>query len=195
MTELEKIEYTKAFVDKLANGVNPMTGDTVPDYELINNVRVSRCLFYVSDLLRQLIENGGIQRQPKGKKLPFTITHEELTRYAFPVNPISVSEITKRINDLNQNENMMKLKYQSITTFLLQAGFLQETETTDGKTTKRPTPEGNALGITLDERFGQNGPYYVTVYNEQAQQFILDNIDAVIELNTVPKTKNTPATP
>ena len=195
MTELEKIEYTKAFVDKLANGVNPMTGDTVPDYELINNVRVSRCLFYVSDLLRQVIENGGIQRQPKGKKLPFTIAHEDLARFAISALPIPVSEITKRINDLNQNENMMKLKYQSITTFLLQAGFLQETETVDGKTTKRPTPEGNALGITLDERFGQNGPYYVTVYNEQAQQFILDNIDAVIELNAVPKTKNTPATP
>ena len=194
MTELEKIEYTKAFVDKLANGINPMTGETVPDYELINNVRVSRCLFYVSDLLRQMIENG-IQRQTKGKKLPFTIAHEELARYAISALPIPVSEITKRINDLNQNENMMKLKYQSITTFLLQAGFLQETVTADGKTTKRPTPEGNALGITLDERLGQNGPYYVTVYNEQAQQFILDNIDAVIELNAVPKTKNTPATP
>ena len=78
---------TKAFIDKLANGVNPMTGEMIPDYELINNVRVSRCLFYVSDLLRQVIENGGVQRQSKGKKLPFTITHEELTRYIFPGNP------------------------------------------------------------------------------------------------------------
>ena len=53
MTELEKIEYAKSFIDKLANGVNPLDNSVIPDGEIVNNVRLSRCFFYVSDILRQ----------------------------------------------------------------------------------------------------------------------------------------------
>ena len=73
MTELEKIEYTKSFIDKLAKGINPLDGTPVPDGELLNNVRISRCMFYVSDILRQVIENGGVKPQKKEKKAPFEI--------------------------------------------------------------------------------------------------------------------------
>ena len=40
-----------------------------PDNEddVINNVRISRCLFYVSDVLRQVIENGGVIGAPAKK--------------------------------------------------------------------------------------------------------------------------------
>ena len=46
-----------------------------------------------------------------------------------------------------------------------------------------PTEQGKSIGISTEERVGQNGTYRVTVYNTDAQQFILDNIDAVIEIN------------
>ena len=58
MTEVEKIAYTRMYIEKLANGINPLTDQAVPDTDLINNVRISRCLFYVSDLLRQLEDQG-----------------------------------------------------------------------------------------------------------------------------------------
>ena len=60
MTELEKIAYAKTYIEKLANGINPLTNQAVPDDDLINNVRISRCLFYVSDILRRIVENEGI---------------------------------------------------------------------------------------------------------------------------------------
>ena len=66
MTEVEKIEYAKLYIEKLANGINPLTGQAVPDTDLINNVRISRCLFYVSDILRQVVERGGVSKK-KGK--------------------------------------------------------------------------------------------------------------------------------
>ena len=52
MTELEKIEYTKGFVDKLAEGINPIDGTPIAEDDLLNNVRISRCMYYVSDILR-----------------------------------------------------------------------------------------------------------------------------------------------
>lgn len=45
MTELEKIAYAKTYIEKLANGINPLTNQAVPDDDIINNVRISRCLF------------------------------------------------------------------------------------------------------------------------------------------------------
>ena len=69
MTELEKIERARMYIDKLANGINPIDDTVVPDGDIINNVRLSRCLFFVSDVLRQVIENGGMRsaadRKPK----------------------------------------------------------------------------------------------------------------------------------
>ena len=66
MTELEKIEHAKGYIDQLANGINPITGEPVPESELINNVHISRCLFYVSEVLRCVIEGGGAQNKNKG---------------------------------------------------------------------------------------------------------------------------------
>ena len=80
MTELEKIEYAKSFIDKLANGINPIDGTQIPEGDIVNNVRLSRCFFYVSDILRQVIENGGVnapQYAKRIKKLPFALTEEQ----------------------------------------------------------------------------------------------------------------------
>ena len=65
----------------------------------------------------------------------------------------------------------------------MECGFLVQMETGDGKKIKIPTEQGNMIGISSEERFGQAGPYRVSVYNTDAQQFILDNIDAIIEIN------------
>lgn len=66
MTETELMQRAKTYIDKLANGINPLDDTVIDDSDVINNVRLSRCLFYVSDVLRQVIENG---RQRQGKNL------------------------------------------------------------------------------------------------------------------------------
>ena len=60
MTELEKTAYAKSFIDKLANGINPLDNQPIEETDIVNNVRISRCLFYVSDILRKVIEAGGV---------------------------------------------------------------------------------------------------------------------------------------
>ena len=63
MTEQEKILYAKSFIDKMANGVNPLDNTPIPEGELLNHVRISRCLFYVSELLEKMAENGGEKKK------------------------------------------------------------------------------------------------------------------------------------
>ena len=55
VTELEKIEYAKSFIDKLANGINPLDNTPIPEDDIANNVRISRCFFYVSGILEDVI--------------------------------------------------------------------------------------------------------------------------------------------
>ena len=182
MTELEKIEYAKSYIDKLANGINPLTGQPVADADIVNNVRISRCLFYVSDILRQTIESRGISSvKKKQKKLTFYIDHDQRAKFEYSDKPIPVSEITRRINALIDEDNMLKLKHTSITSWLMDIGLLIELVQTDERIFKQPTQQGNVLGITIEIRHGMTKDYSVTVYNRAAQQFVLDNLDAVIE--------------
>ena len=71
MTELEKIAYAKSFIDKLANGINPLDDTSIPEGDIANNVRLSHCFFYVSDILCQVYANGGIGKVEK--TLPFLL--------------------------------------------------------------------------------------------------------------------------
>ena len=189
MTDLEIMQRAKTYIEKMANGLNPITGQPIPDYETLNDVRISRCLFYVSDVLRQVIDNGGEVVKKTAKKQAFTISQEQLQRFELSNKPISVSEVARRINTLVDHENMVNLKYKSITEFLMNSGFLTMVEYNDGSQRKEPTEAGRRLGITVEERIGQQGLYRVVVYNEDAQHFILDNLDGVLEIDRKPTLK------
>lgn len=181
MTELEKIERAQIYITKLANGIDPLNDSPVPEGDIINQVQLSRCLFFVSDVLRQVIENGGISGK-KAKKISFSLPMEKRTSFEFSQKPVSASEIARRINALCNNENMQSLSYKEITDWLSEIGLLASSVTSDGKQTKRPTPQGMAAGISIEEREGSRGPYQVVVYDLEAQHFILDNLDAVTQI-------------
>lgn len=82
---------------------------------------------------------------------------------------------------LIENDNMASLSYTAIRNWLLSLGMLENALDSNGKPTKRPTQQGESMGITLESRIGVNGPYFVTVYNLAAQHFIIDNLDAIVE--------------
>lgn len=186
MTELEKMERAKMYMDKLANGINPIDDSAVPDEDTINNVRLSRCFFYVSDVLRQVIENGGIQSREKKEKsapkLPFSLTEEQKKLYTPSGAPITVSEIAGMLNECADLEKCKKLSHSMITAWLVSIGALDVIRIEGGKTKKRPTKFGNELGITLEKRTGMYGEYEVVYYDRNAQQFIVDNLEAITSL-------------
>lgn len=185
MTESEKIAYAKSFIDKLANGINPIDNTPVKEDDVVNNVRISRCLFYVSDILRQVVENGGVSKTAK-HLVPFSISSEQLLNFSYSDVPIAISENAKRINALINTDVMRKITYKDLTNWLLSVNLLIE-ETYGDKKIKRPTPQGNEMGITTEVRTGQKGTYAVILYNKSAQQFIIDNLESVILLKNSSK--------
>ncbi len=106
MTELEKIAYAKSFIDKLANGINPLDDTPIPEGDIANNVRLSRCFFYVSSILQREIdsERRKESKAKKAERLPFSITHEQLEQFEYSSMPISASAMGKKINWLVREE-------------------------------------------------------------------------------------------
>lgn len=180
MTELEKMQRAKMYIDKMANGINPIDDTPAVDSDIINNVRLSRCLFYVSDVLRRVIDNNGIIDKAKSSKKAFFLSAESINKFAFSATPIPVSEITKRLNALANLDACYKLKHTAVTTWLIEIGALESKGTTEGRSIKRPTEQGKELGISTEKRIGMNGEYVVVVYNKEAQQFIIDNLEEIV---------------
>lgn len=119
MTELEKMQRAKMYVDNLANGIDPINGTPVPEADTVNNIRISRCLFYVSDILRQIIDNKGVIGKAKTRKMPFFLSAEDVEKFPVSDTPISISEITRRLNDLADLNVYKKLKHSDITGWLI----------------------------------------------------------------------------
>lgn len=183
MTELEKIEYTKSFIDKLAQGIDPLTDAPVPEGELLNNVRISRCMFYVSDILRQVIENGGVAKPAKKKAAKrFSLTPEQLGAFRPSQNAVSLSVIAREITALAGDDDMQKLSYYDIMDWLVSRGFINESFGQDGKPLRLPSEEGAKIGIRLERRQTPYGDRDYVVYDTSAQKLIADNIFAVIEM-------------
>ena len=183
MTELETIQRAKMYMDKLAQGINPIDDTQAPEDDIVNNVRLTRCFFFVSDVLRRVIENGGIE--PKAKKthkVPFFLHMEERKKCELSDKPIPITEISKRLNAIIDPETMQKITYKQIRDWLVARGILEEVVAVDGRKLKQPTEVGMNLGISVEQRIGVQGPYRVVLYNRDAQQFILDNLDAIIPM-------------
>ena len=191
MTELEKIAYAKSFIDKLAGGINPLDDSPIPDGDLCNQVRISRCFFYVSDVLRQVIEKGSAApspvptapaaRQKRPERAPFALTPEEASAFPFSERPIGITELTKRINSLIDPEAMRPIRYRSIVMWLMSIGMLEGADGRYGSATRAPSEEGMRIGIAIEQREGLNGTFYSITYNTEAQAFILDNIAAAAQ--------------
>ena len=186
MTELEKIEYAKTFIDKLAKGINPLDDTPIPENDIVNNVRLSRCFFYVSTILQKEIDRER-RKQPKesrSERLPFSITQEQLNDFGYSPNPLSATAVARKINwlvreDIEQKK-IEKLSYRKITQWLMNIGMIEYREWEDGKIKRFPTTEGESIGLVLADwdNYGRRTP--VIYFTEEAQRFIIDNIDAVI---------------
>ena len=186
MNEVEKIEYAKMFIDKLACGINPLDDTPIPEDDIANNVRLSRCFFYVSSILQKEIdrERRKLPKEKKPARLPFTITQAQLQNIEYSTFPISVSSMGRKINWLVREEieakRMEKFSYRKINYWLREIGMIEWREWGNGKQKRFPTPKGEAMGLVLEiwENYGRSTP--VIYLTEAAQRFIIDNIDAVI---------------
>ena len=181
MDELAKMMRAKEYLDKLANGIDPISDAEVPQDTVLNQVRLSRCFFYVSDVLRQVIEQGGVVGKSAAKtaKVPFHITEDELARIEVSAQPLLITKFCEHIHSAIGDENRPKLSYRPLTDWLLAQGYLRE-EIVGNARRRRVGERGTEIGMHEEKRIGSDKEYYAILYSPAAQQFLLNNLMLIL---------------
>ena len=167
-----KLKVAIDWINKLANGMNPLDGSTLPDSDIVNNVHISRCLFYVSHVL----EDAGKKSSSRQKQyeLEFQLT-PEIASKVYIAERTGIAMFVKEINKVIP-ENMQPLAASKVTQWLVSVGYLVEQQSNDGRKYKAPTELGTSIGMTSAWRDGSQGQYLAVSYDANAQHFILENL-------------------
>lgn len=183
MTDLEKIQYTKTFIDKLANGINPLDDSPIPDGDLFNNIRISRCMFYVSSILGKVIEEGSnyLNKNKSNVVVDFTIDEKNFEKYHYSESPIPISTITKKINEEILWDTPNKIDYKTIQNWLIINNYLQIVVDIAGHNKTVETKNGLLIGIFSEIRESNGRTYKVILYNKDAQAFIIKSLNEIIK--------------
>ena len=189
MTELETMIRAESYIRKMADGINPITNEPAADDDMVNNVRITRCLYYVSDILRQVIDNDGVIKKKSGgsgKKAEFFITDEQRRDLTEFDRPVYASELADKINAVTEINNCKKFAAKWVTEYFVSIGLLCIDDDS-----KRATEAGAELGILSEKRRSSytHREYWVNAYSPEAQRFIIDNIDSIVAFAKSPQYK------
>lgn len=176
MEENEKIVIAKDWIYQLANGINPLNGATLKEDDVVNNIHISRCLFYVADLLGKFSEKK--KKTGSSRNIPFDSSVIQLDKYD-NTQPMSITAFIKEVEKLIP-ENMKVVNYKTIVQWLVQEEMLIESAPdSNGRTFKMATEKGATVGIYCEQRERNGRVYNVTLYNRDAQIFILEHLEEI----------------
>ena len=178
MTELEIMQRARMYLDKLARGIDPITDREVPEDSVLNNVRICRCLHYVSGVLDQVIANGGVVGKREGT--PFVIDRSRMGSIRLTESPVSLTEFTGNIVACMGDPGMKRPSANKITAWLLDRGLMELTTDPEGKQRRLPTEAGLRAGLSTARRMGQNGEYLAVYYDANIQRMILDHLEDIL---------------
>lgn len=173
MEETEKIALAKSWVQHLANGINPIDGSELKDDDIVNNVHISRCLFYVADILGKYSERRTKSNVSRHEKFDSSVI--QLDNYIYS-DAITISEFARKVKILIP-ETMKVVSYKSMVSWLMHKGFIEEVRSeNDGRIMKVATEKGNSVGIFTDKRDRNGSPYAIIIYNPDAQKYLLEHL-------------------
>ena len=175
MTELETMQRAKMYMDKLAQGIDPITDREVPEDSVLNQLRLARCFFYVSEVLGRVIANGGVIGG-KPELQPFVITPQQLAAVPISPGPVRITQLVEQVNMVVNDPQRKKLSAGVISNWLLDKGYLEKKATPDGTSKRLPSAAGMRIGMTSQLCQGRHGEFFSVYYAPQAQRFVLDHL-------------------
>ena len=178
MTELDIMRRAKLYMDQLAQGIDPISGEELPEDTVLNNVRLARCFFYVSGVLQQLIGNGG--QVGKVEKTPFSLSAQMRERVAPADHDLRITEFADLFVQASGDGNMKRPSVSKFTGWLIEKGFMEIVTDADGKQKRLPTAAGRQIGIYTQKRQSAYGEYFAVLYSPEAQRFLLDHLDDIL---------------
>ena len=198
MNDTQKILYAKNYIDKMANGQNPLTDEFLSESDLLNNVKITRCLFFVSSLLQELVElksqdnPASVTKRSFNKaKRPFEATKEVINAFPYNKSGLFVRDVCEYFNQFAEKENMRKVYSTAVYAWLTKNGYLLDVQN-NGISYKTTSGKGKAAGITSEPRKDKDGKYYTLVrLGVEAQKLVVEYINQIAAMQVFGKKSTT----
>ena len=174
VVDTRKLEIAIQYLQRIAEGHNPVNNIPVDDDSVIKNPNVVRCMLFVKETLEKVKRNDGyIGRRPRTKK---DSSIKNSSKKEYPLQALknfrysedkSVSRLVDQFNGLTDLTIFQKLTYKPIIAWLKQNGYLRD-ELDEGTGKKRTlvTEKGSEVGIKSELRKDSKGQEFVYItYN------------------------------
>ena len=180
--DMKKLETAITYLQRIADGNNPINNLPADKDSVLNNPNVIRCMFFVKEILEEVRRNNGYIGKKAGKSDRMDFPLEILSSFTYRED----KAITKLVEQLNENVDehiYKKINYKVITQWLKANDFLREEFSQElNKTVTMPTEKGLQLGIRAEKRTGSSGmDYMIIIYGKQAQEYIVKNMEKIKE--------------
>lgn len=184
-SEFEKIDKAKLVLQKIAKGVNPLTGEVIEKDSFLNDAKIIRCFYFVTEILDNVMK--GAYNSRSNKLSEFIISPEQKSRVELPAGKIGVNEFSKCINSCLVLSTSKKLTGVELNKRLKKLGVLSEESTSGGKTRTVTNENSAGYGFETDKRNYNGVEYDAVVINDIGKKYLLDNIESImaVELNDV----------
>lgn len=179
--DMKKLETAIVYLQRIADGNNPINNMPAEEESVLNNPNVIRCMFFVKEILEEVKRNNGYigQKAKKSEKLP--VSAETLAKFSYKEDK-PISKFVEQMNECVDLEVYKKINYQLITKWLRLNEFLKEEHSQElQKTVTAPTEKGAQIGIYAEKRRGGSGiEYLIVMYGKKAQEYIVRNIEKIL---------------
>ena len=179
--DMKKLETAIVYLQRIAEGNNPINNLPAGEDSILNNPNVIRCMYFVKDVLEEVKRNGGYigKKAKKGDKLDFPV--ETLESFTYREDK-SISKLVDQLNEGLDDNVYKKISYKPITQWLKLNGFLQKEDSREfKKVITLPTQKGEQIGIRAEKRDNSRGvDYMLLIYGKQAQEYIVQNLEKIL---------------
>ncbi|MBR6479589.1 MAG: hypothetical protein IKT04_03715 [Clostridia bacterium] len=179
MTDNDRIYTTKLYLEKLAQGIDPTTGEDVADDSTLNNVFLCRAFSLAADIIGEYIANGckiGVERNRP--IYPFAITLAQKSVIVMSDTPVSISVISKRVESV-LDKNVQPISAVKMAQWLEAQGLLKTIVDERGKRARIATEEGNRLGINTKKEDRHGEMIVKNYYDLNAQAYVIANLEEI----------------
>lgn len=178
MSKLDNLKKAKQIIQNITRGQHPYTGEAIKPNEVCADERVIQWFNFVEEELGAIIERNERFHDrfaERPSRIAFVVTHNQLEKFEYSDKPISITEVTRRLNEISDNSSENELLPINVNSWLISDGVLAEEDTQYGKM-KVPTEKGKQLGIYSQERTFDGKSYISVTYSAEAQRYIVNHV-------------------
>ena len=206
MDKFQLIGHAKNYLDMLAAGKDPISGEPIPDDSAVSRPQLKKCFLFVSSVLQEVLQNNGLvlpdadganAQAPASvpvtvngsdydlvrKKAAFRMTPEQKSEVRISRLPITPGEFLKNVNRTINAADMEKLSVRSVNAWLKSNGYISEEKmpAVISRTVWKPTPSARQIGFTEtevpDAKTGEMKRQLM--FASGAQQFLLAHMEEI----------------